>query len=103
MRPFEIAALFGVYVQSVEAHIRAILKSGVAGADASGPATVAGNTIIPDFFGLEIITAIAFRIRSPQAERFRQWVIRRITADYSPPVPLIPALLIPLPGGVSVN
>jgi hypothetical protein len=99
MRPFEIAVLFGVYVQSVEAHIRAILPSGIAGADHSGPATVCGNRVVPDRYGLEMITAIAFRIRSPKAERFREWVIRRMTADYSPAVPAVPTFLIPLRGG----
>ena len=98
MRPFEIAALLGVYTQSVDAHIRAILKSGVVGVDASGPVTVTGNTIVPDFFGLEMITALAFRIRSPQARLFREWVIRRITVCHNP----LPFLL-RLPGGTLPN
>ena len=97
MRSFEIAALLGVYTQTVDAHIRAILKSGVVGVDISGPATVAGNTVVPDFHGLEMVVALAFPIHSPQALRFREWVIRRLSTGYIPP---IPALFIPLPDGV---
>ena len=98
MRPFEIAALLGVYTQRVDAHIRSILKSGVAGADTSGPVTVTGNTITPDFFGLEMITALAFRIHSTRARLFREWVIRRITAGYN-----LSPFLFRLPGGTLPN
>jgi hypothetical protein len=83
MTASEIAALLGVYEQTVRAHIKAILRDGVVREDTSGPLTVTGNTLMPDFHGLEMITALAFRVHSPQAELFRAWVVRRITV--SPP------------------
>lgn len=84
MTAFEIAALFDVYVQTVNANIKAVLKSGVIKADISRPVTVSGNTLIPDDYGLDMITALAFRVHSSKAEIFRDWVIRRITANPLP-------------------
>jgi hypothetical protein len=84
MTAFEIAALFEVYVQTVNGHIKTILKSGVVKADVSCPATVFGNTLLPDVYGLDMIVALAFRLHSPKAETFRGWVIRRITANPLP-------------------
>lgn len=75
----EIAALFEVYTQTVNANIKAILKSGVVKADISCPVTVAGNTILPDVYGLEMIIALAFRIRSYNAEVLRKWTIWKVS------------------------
>ncbi len=75
MAVVEIAALFGVYTQSVNAHIKAVLKSGVVKADISCPVTVSGNTILPDVYGLEMITALSFRIQSRNTEIFRKWLL----------------------------
>jgi hypothetical protein len=84
MTACEIAALFEVYVQTVHANIKAVLKSGVIKADGSCAATVAGNTLMPDVYGLDMITALAFRVHSPKAEMFREWIIHKITANYNP-------------------
>ena len=62
MRAFEIADLFGVYIQAVNANIKAIIKSGVINPDTSGLVTTSGKLIIPIDFELEMITALAFRI-----------------------------------------
>ena len=79
MRDFEIAQLFGVFQQTVKANIRTILKSGVSCGDTSKGGVVVGNSIIPDYFGLDMVIAIAFRVRSPKAEIFRQWIMKRLT------------------------
>jgi len=84
MSASEIASLLGVYEQSVRTHIKAILKSGIVVSDTSGPATVDGNVIVPDYHGLEMITALAFRVHSSQAKQFREWTIRRMTASPLP-------------------
>lgn len=88
MTAFEIAALFEVYVQTVNGAIKAVLKSGIVKADISRPLTVSGNTLLPDVYGLDMITALAFRIHSPKTEIFRDWIIRRITV-YPIPAELI--------------
>ena len=84
MSAFEIAALFEVYVQTVNAGIKTILKSGIVKADIPCLVTVAGNALMPDVYGLDMITALAFRVHSPKAELFRDWIIRRIIANPLP-------------------
>ena len=79
MQDFEITQLFGVFQQTVKANIRTILKSGVSCGDTSKGGVVVGNSIIPDYFGLDMVIAIAFRVQSPKAKIFRQWVIKRLT------------------------
>lgn len=82
MSSLEIAALFDVYQQTINTHIKAVLKSGVIKMDISCPATVAGNAILSDTYGLDMVIALAFRIHSSKTGIFRQWVIRRITARF---------------------
>ena len=77
MTAFEIASLFEVYTQTVNVNIKAILKSDIVKVDISGPVTVVGNTLMPDFYGLEMITALAFRIKSHKTEIFREWLMRK--------------------------
>lgn len=93
MTAFEIAALFEVYVRTINDHAKAILKSGVIKVDDSCTATVTGSSILPDVYGLDMITALAFRLHSPKAEIFRQWVLHRITSRFNP---LPPTLFISL-------
>ena len=84
MAAFEIATLFEVYVQTINGGIKTILKSGIVKADISRPVTVAVNILMPDVYGLDMITALAFRVHSPKAELFRDWIIRRIIANPLP-------------------
>ncbi|MBB4046188.1 hypothetical protein [Bacteroides reticulotermitis] len=84
MTAFEIAALFEVYTQTINAHIKAVLKSGVIKTDISRSVTVTGNILMPEVYGLDMIIALAFRVNSLNAELFRKYVIRRITANPLP-------------------
>jgi hypothetical protein len=96
----EIAALFEVYVRTINDHTKVILKSEIIKTGGSCPATVTGNIILPDVYGLDMITALAFRIHSPKAEIFREWVIQRLTSRFNP---LPPTLFIPLTKGGVAN
>lgn len=81
----EIADLFGVFHKTAKSAIRAIEKSGVVEGDFSTGATVEGLTIYPDYYGLDMVIALAFRIQSPRAVIFRKWVLRKcITEDRQP-------------------
>ena len=80
MTAFEIAALFEVYVRTIDANIKTLLKSGVVKADVSCSVTVIGNILLPDVYGLDMIVALSFRIESRNAEVFRKWLIRKVTA-----------------------
>lgn len=64
----EIADLFGVYYHTAKKHIRAIEKLGVAGGDYSGSCTVEGSKIYPDYYGLEMVIAVAFHLQSACSE-----------------------------------
>ena len=78
MRDFEIAELFGVMLPAVKSNIRAILKSGVVTADVTNGATLVGRNILPDYYGMEMIVALAFQTQSYKAEMLRRWIIEKI-------------------------
>lgn len=80
----EIADLFGIYYQITKRHIRAIQKSGVADGDYSMSCSCEGSKIYPDYYGLEMIIAIAFRVQSAKVDIFRKWIIQRVErTDFS--------------------
>ena len=80
MRDFEIAELFGIMIPTVRSKIRTILKSEVIMVDVQQGGTVIGTTILPDYYGLDMVVALAFRIHSCNAEILREWILRRVTA-----------------------
>lgn len=84
MRDFEIAQLFGVYSQTVKAAIKSVLQSGVVVPDYTHGGTVVGSSIQPDYYGLDMITAIAFRIQSPQTQVFRKLALSKLNAVSKP-------------------
>ena len=76
MSQHQIADLFGVFVSAVGSNIRAILKS-----EALDEWEVSRNHIYKNgdtitLYNLEMITALAFRMRSPQASVFRKWIMK---------------------------
>lgn len=75
----QIADLFGVFSAAVSANIRAILKSGVLHEDCIIRRTRCRNGNIVERYDLEMITALAFRLKSENAEAFRHWIIERAT------------------------
>lgn len=79
----EIADLFGIYYQKIKKLIRDIEKSGVAGGDYSGSCTCEGSNIYPDYYGLEMVISVAFRVQSANAEVIRKWLLRKTTAEDS--------------------
>lgn len=80
MQDFEIAELFGVMIPTVRSNIREILKNNIVIADCTNGATFVGCNMLPDYYGVDMIMAIAFRIQSPQAEILRKWILRKATA-----------------------
>ena len=67
----EIARLFGVFEAAVRANIRAIYRS---------EALRRGRTLrivhVVELYSLEMIAALAFRLRSLESEAFRRWLLR---------------------------
>lgn len=75
----QIADLFGVFTAAINANIRAILKSGVLHADRVVRRTRCRNGNIVERYDLEMITALAFRLKSENADVFRRWIVERAT------------------------
>lgn len=89
MQDFEIAGLFGVKIPTVRANIRTILKTGIVTGDLTNGATLVGNNILPDCYGLDMIIALAFRIHSSQAGIFRRWILGKVTKSKRDTTPQI--------------
>lgn len=88
MRDFEIAELFGAMIPTVRSHVRAILKTGIATGDYTNGATLVGNNLLPDYFGLDMVMALAFRIHSYKTKIFRKWIMRKTTTTDRQPIVL---------------
>ncbi len=75
----QIADLFGVFTSAVNANIRVILKSGILDEERVFRRTRCRNENLVERYDLEMITALAFRLKSENAEIFRKWIIERAT------------------------
>lgn len=80
MRDFEIAELFGAMIPAIRSNVRSILKSEVVAIDTQHGGTVLGVTLLPDYYGLDMIIALAFRIHSYNAGILREWILQKVTA-----------------------
>lgn len=78
MLDFEIAQLFGVMSPTIKSNIRAILKTSVVAEDTTYGATLVGRNTLPDYFGLDMVVTLTFRINSYKAEMLRRWIIEKI-------------------------
>ncbi len=85
----EIGNLLGLYYQTAKRHIRAIEKAGIADGDYRMTCIADGAGVHPEYYGLEMITALAFRVRSWQADTFRRWLMERATQSRQPPVSVV--------------
>ena len=75
----QIADLFGVFTAAVNANIRAIFKSGVLDKDHVCRRTRCQDGYIVERYDLEMIVALAFRLKSENAEVLRRWLVERAT------------------------
>lgn len=55
MRDFEIAELLEITLPAIKSNIRTIFKSGIVTTDVTNGATLVGNNILPDYYGLDMI------------------------------------------------
>jgi hypothetical protein len=77
MTKHEIARLFGCFVAKVVSNIAVILKSEVLDENRVCRFHRYRDGGGMELYNLEMITALAFRIRSYNAEVFRQWLMER--------------------------
>lgn len=77
----EIADLFGIYYQTAKRHIRAIKKSKIIRNDNSTDGCVEGMKIHSEYYGLDMIIALSFRINTREAEIFRKWFVHKVNSS----------------------
>lgn len=77
MSDCEIAQLFGVGLATVRREIKTVLRSGVVSPDCSSSAVLVGNSLLPEYYDLDMVVALAFRIHTRQAVILRQWILER--------------------------
>lgn len=80
MTPYEIADLFGEYQHTVNANIKTILKLGVVKVTFDKGAVQSGSILTADYYGLDMIIALAYRMHSPKAAVFKNWLMTRLSA-----------------------
>lgn len=76
---YQIADLFRVHVQAVNSNIGSIFKNGILREEEASRQVETQSGSIQTLYNMEMITALAFRLKSEQAELFRIWIIRQAT------------------------
>jgi len=71
----QIADIFGVFVSAVGSNIRSIINSGVLQEDEVCRRQDNADGSVMTLYNLELITALAFRLKSRQTQYFRRWII----------------------------
>ena len=82
---WELTDLFGVYTATITANIKAIIRSGAVKPSLDGTVMMMGNTPIPEFVGMDMVVALAFRIDSTAAKRIRLFIVQRVVAGTDKP------------------
>jgi hypothetical protein len=82
----EIASLFNVYHSSVAANLKSLFKSGGLlenEVKKECPQTLEnGQKCIVEYFNLEVILALCYRMDSPICTLFRQWVAKQVSVSF---------------------
>lgn len=85
----EIAELFEIFYQTAKKNIRSIEELGICMGDQSMSGTVEGAKIVSDYYSLDMIIAIAFRVQSAKANIFRKWIVDQSTKQEVTTMPLL--------------
>jgi hypothetical protein len=82
----EIASLFNVYHSSVATNLKSLFKSGGLlenEVKKECPNTLEnGQKCIVEYFNLEVILALCYRMDSPICTLFRQWVAKQVSTSF---------------------
>jgi hypothetical protein len=73
---YEIADIFGVFISAINSNIRSILKSEVLRENEVCRRRENGKGFV-EVYNLEMITALAFRLKSHKAQQYRDWLIEQ--------------------------
>lgn len=90
MTQYQLADLFQCFVAKINANVRAILKTGVL--DEANVCRTHyyknGNSV--EEYGVEMIIALSFRIKSRNAEVFRKYIVEKFIKNEDPTRPIFP-------------
>ncbi len=86
MRDFEIANLLGITYSAVRGKIRVLLKSGQYEYYGCGGEIMRNGQVVQEYFGLDMVIAVAFQVDSYEANLFRKWVLHRIIKSDNLPI-----------------
>jgi len=79
MTQHEIAHLFDCFIAKISSNVRSILKTGVLDERKVCRTYYYENGNSVEQYNLEMITALSFRIKSHNAEIFREWIMKKAT------------------------
>lgn len=89
----EIASMFNIYLSSVEASLKYLFKSNSFGDKEvkKEELQTLGNVqkCIVEYFNLEVIIALSYRLDSYLCIHFRQWVVKQVVLSCKKPSPII--------------
>lgn len=74
---YQIAHFFGAFVSTIGSNIRSIFKTSLLNREEVMRELEGDVGTISELYNLEMITALAFRIRTEQTEIFRAWILER--------------------------
>jgi len=77
MTQHEIAYLFDCFIAKISSNVRSILKTGVLDERKVCRTYYYKNGNSVEQYNLEMITALSFRIKSYNAEIFREWIMKK--------------------------
>lgn len=90
MTQYEIYSLFECFISKVNANIRSILKSGILRESDVCRTCHYQNGSFVEQYNLEMITALAFRIESRNAEVFRKYLLGKVLKMEIPEMLIMP-------------
>ncbi len=83
----EIADRLGTTTRAVRSHVKSLLKQRICHADYSAGGTVHELEILPQLYNIDWLIAIAYRVATPESQRFREELMVNVFA---------PPLIVPL-------
>jgi hypothetical protein len=93
MNKNEIASFFNVLLSSVEANLKFLFKTGGLSEkevkNEKSDIKVNGQKCIVEYFNLEAIVALSYRMDSYICTLFRQWVVKQVSASFKNHPPII--------------
>ncbi len=80
LKEHEIADRLGITTRAVRSHVKSLLRARVCRSDYSAGGEVNGFEILPNWYDVEWLIAIAYRVNTHEAHQFREELLANIFA-----------------------